>query len=380
MEGPHTRLLVFVGPGMVSFEQLASAAARKGVRTAWVGYPSSWLGRARMRLFVPSVRRARDVRELAHRFRQLGPDHIADIQTTEYYLADVLDAAREAEVSDVIVRDLERRQRLADKLFMAHTLGSNGVRAPATLDASVVDADTAVRRLGLPLMVKGRVSSGGTGVRMARSVAEAERAVREVSSYGGALYEEFVTGESLSYSAAYDEHGRIVDDVAYSTARVGRDRTGPPDRIVTVDDPCVLAIGRRIVGLVGGHGLLNINLIRDPEGTYWVHDVNLRPWGTLFALRAAGIDFTHDYLVIRDCATPLAMPSALALGEQFDVFPSAAVGLAETQLLAAGVLFALEVRRYLPWTGLGYVVGETLRSVLTVARRRRRTPESEALV
>ena len=140
---------------------------------------------------------------------------------------------------------------------------------------------------------------------------------------------------------------------------------------MTIDDPSVLAIGRHIVGVVRGHGLLNINLIRDSQGTYWVHNVNLRPWGTLFALRAAGIDFTHDYLVIRNCATPLAVPSALALGEQFDVSPSAAIGLAETQLLAAGLLFALEVKRYLPWTGVGYVIGETLRSALMVVRQRR---------
>jgi hypothetical protein len=360
---------------MVSFEQLASAAARKGVRTAWIGYPSSWWGRARMRLFVRSVLPARDVTELARRFRQLGPEVIADIQTTEYYLADVLAAARKAAVAEAIVRDIDRRQRLADKLFMANTLSANGVRVPVVLDAACVHPADAVGRLGLPLVVKGRVASGGTGVRIARSVADVVHAVQEVSTYGGAMYEEYVAGTSLSYSAAYDEEGHILDDVAYSTTRVGGNLVGPPDRIVAVQDPQVLSIGRRVVEVVGGNGLLNVNLIRHPNGTYMVHDVNLRPWGTLFALRAAGIDFTHDYLVIRKCAAPLTVPSVLALGEQFDVFPAAAIGMAETQLLAAGLLFALQVRRYLPWTGVGYVVGETLRSLLTVVRRRLRPLE-----
>ena len=108
---------------------------------------------------------------------------------------------------------------------MSRMLSVNGVRTPTTLDASSIDAAEAARRLGVPLVVKGRISSGGTGVRLARSVADAARSVREVSAYGGALYERYISGDSLSYSAAYDERGVILDDVAYSTARVGSDLT-----------------------------------------------------------------------------------------------------------------------------------------------------------
>jgi formate-dependent phosphoribosylglycinamide formyltransferase (GAR transformylase) len=363
-------LLVFVGPGMTSFEQVAASANRRGIATAWIGYPFSWAGRARVRCFVPEVGSADSVPGLVRELRRLGPERIRDIQTSEYYLVDVAEAARLAGVPDAVVRDLTRRQRLADKLEASRVLAAAGVPVPQALDAEWVSPEEAVDELGLPLVVKGRVASGGTGVYFADSLAQVEHALTRVVPYGGAMYEAFVKGESFSYAAAYRDDGTILSDAAYLTMRVGHDVSAPPDRIVLLDDPDVVAVGRGVVRSVGGYGLVNVNVIRDADGVPWVHDVNLRPWGTIFALRAAGLDFVADYAALLGLASAVAQPDPglLAVGKQFDVFPSAALGVADTDLVAASVLFAGQLRQYVRWTGLDYVLAETARSALIVGR------------
>jgi len=120
---------------------------------------------------------------------------------------------------------------------------------------------------------------------------------------------------------------------------------------------------------LGGSGLVNVNLIKDAGGQAFVHDVNLRPWGTLMALRGAGVDFTHDYLAVLGLATASSADGALAIGGQFDVFPTAALGIAETDLLAALALLLVQSRQYADWTGMRYVVAESARFLAITARR-----------
>src|SRR5262249_61059877 len=87
-------VIVFVGPGLTSFEQLAACAGRLGVETAWIGYPYSRARRWRTRMFVRHVSTAHDRRSLAAALRRLGPERIIDIPTPEDVLAGVAGAAR----------------------------------------------------------------------------------------------------------------------------------------------------------------------------------------------------------------------------------------------------------------------------------------------
>jgi hypothetical protein len=362
-------VIVFVGPGLTSFEQLAACAGRLGVETGWIGYPYSRARRWRTRLFVPHVSTAHDRQTLATELRRFGADRIIDIQASEYVLGDVVAAAREAQVAPSVLEALEHRLALSDKLNMSRLLTEHGVPVPAVLDAALVSAQEAVDRLGLPLVVKGRVANGGSSVHIVFSASEAAAALQTVQVHGGGIYEMHLEGESLSYGASFGPEGRLLNEAAYLTRRVGHEEHLPPDRIVVVDDAATLSSGRAVVAALGGSGLVNVNVIKDSDGRACVHDVNLRPWGTLMALRGAGVDFAGDYLAILGLAAASSPEATLAVGEQFDVFPAAALGIAETDLLAALSLLVVQSRQYADWTGVRYVAAESARCLAITARR-----------
>jgi hypothetical protein len=369
--------VVFVGPLLACFEQLAAAARRRGVRTVWIGYPYSAVRRARARMFVNQVTTAYDVDSLAAALREIGPETITDIQASEQVLSHTVAAAARARVGPALQAELERRLHLGDKLVMSLTLAAAGVRVPRALDASNVTAQQAVAELGLPLVVKGRLANGGVTVHIVHSVAEATRASAAVAQFGGPMYEQFIAGRTLSYVASYGGGGHVLTEGVYLSSRVGHAEVAPPDHVVTLDRPLHRATGRTVLGLVGGSGLVNMNLIEDDLGQGWVHDINLRPWGTVVALRRAGVDFADDYVRIHSGDLTGESGNVVRAGEQVDVFPSAVLGRATTSIPAAFVLWARLLPRYLRWTGLGYVLAESVRSALIIVRdrwRARRRP------
>ena len=370
------QLIVFVGPGLTSFEQLAAVARKRGVATAWIGYPYSRLRRIRSRAFVPWVGSAVDTEGLVRELKRLCVDRIVDIQASEYVLRDVVTAARQAAVPVGVLEDLERRFRLSDKLVMSRLLAARGVTVPATLDASQHRAEEAADLLGLPMIVKGRIGNGGSDVRIVESQIEATHAAQALSVHSGSFYEQFITGETVSYSASYLAGDRIHDAV-YRTERIGPSRIGPPDRIFTLSADHELAVGREVVNAIGGSGLVNVNLIRDSSGRTWVHDVNLRPWGTLLALREAGVDFATDYLHILGLSAVDSGSSSVVVGRTCDVFPSAAIAEGKTSIAAGLTKLFHDVPGYVSSAGLGYVSAEiarvlaiTVRDHLHPARRR----------
>jgi formate-dependent phosphoribosylglycinamide formyltransferase (GAR transformylase) len=367
---PHDPLIVFVGPGLTSFEQLAAIAQKRGVSTAWIGYPYSWLRRIRSKAFVARVASAEHAEDLADEIEGMESSRIVDVQASEYVLADAVWAARRAGVAAPVLKDLERRLLLSDKLTMSHWLETNRVRVPAALDANLHEAGEAARVLGLPMVVKGRMGNGGSSVRIVESPGEADDAVRTVSTNGGAMYEQFVDGETVSYSASYSSEGRILHDAVYRTERIGRKRIGPPDRVVTLPGGEVETVGRRIVHAVGGAGLVNVNLIKDASGRLWVHDVNLRPWGTFLALRHAGVDFATDYLHVLGLAGFRPEPSEVAIGRACDVFPDAALAMGQKRALVGLARLLHDVPAYLSWTGFGYVSAEIARASAVALRDR----------
>jgi hypothetical protein len=365
--------VVFVGPLLACFEQLACAARRNGVRTVWIGYPYSRVCRLRARMFVNQVLTAYDVDSLAAALRTIGPDSITDIQASEQVLSHTVAAAARARVDPELQVELERRLHLGDKLVMSLTLAAAGVRVPRALDASNLTATQAVTELGLPMVVKGRLANSGATVHIVHSVAEATRASAAVARYGGPMYEQFVPGRTLSYVASYSGGGHVLHEGVYLSSRVGHDEVAPPDHVVTLDRPLHRATGRTVLGLVGGSGLVNMNLIEDDQGQGWVHDVNMRPWGTVVALRRAGVDFADDYVRIHSGRLTDAPGGLLPPGEEVDVFPSAVLGTAQHSLPAAFLLWVRLLPRYLRWTGPGYVLAESVRSAVIIVRDRWRS-------
>lgn len=72
---------------------------------------------------------------------------------------------------------------------------------------------------------------------------------------------------------------------------------------------------------------MNVNLIRDSENAFWVHDVNLRAWGTIGAFTNAGMDFFSAYICwLRRQPVPAIHTKASSPIEWIDSYPAALRG------------------------------------------------------
>lgn len=379
--------IVFIGPGLVAFEQMAAVLQRKGLRTHWIGFPYSAVRRLRTRIFTP-VSSANGTDELRRELEAIGPARILDIQASEFVMPEVLEASRQVTgLSEGLRQELQRRGQWLDKQYTMDRLAEAGVRVPrqSTRGAS---AEEIVAELGLPVMVKGRVGNGGASVRKCDDAAQVTAALQELAKDGGTYAEEFCTGtDGLCYFAAYREDGSILADGAYqglrsAAAEAELGELGPLDELVTLANEDLLAAGRSVVAQLGGRGVVNVDLIRQEDGSLVVLDVNQRPWGAIVALRTAGIDMVDAYL-----AATRGLPHdrvQVAPGQKVEVFSTTAINAAFASPMRGVTVFTRTARRHQPWTGGRYLVAEGIRASAVVARhwllkglaRRRKSTDS----
>lgn len=362
-------VVVFVGPGLVAFEQLAASLQQEGVECRWIGYPFSAPRRLRTRLFTP-VDTASTPDELAARLREVGPGRILDIIASEYVMRDVFTASKLVALRSELVTELDRRSQWLDKHFTMEQLAAAGIRVPR--QSTGADAEGIAEELGLPAMVKGRVGNGGASVRKCATKQEVATALEELSGDGGCYAEEFVQGtDGLCYAAAYRPDGQIIADGCYMGVRSAASEAelgdlGPMDELETLEDPALTHIGEQVVRSIGGFGVVNLDAIRTAGGELVVLDVNQRPWGAMVALRAAGTDFVSAWLATHR-GTPFPRQTVPA-GRRVTVFSTTAINQGFRAPLRGLRDFAGTARTYAPWTGRGYIAAEWIRATAVVAR------------
>jgi hypothetical protein len=227
----------------------------------------------------------------------LHKNRVIDIQCPEQLLPIAERLVRESKAVDVEARDrFFRRVEIGDKRTAMDLLHANGIRVPEHLDGTLATIDQAIDLYGLPLVVKPHRGSSGRGVVIARERETAYRAA-EVLSSEGALFEEYVKGEQLGYCAVFRD-GIVIQEGATERIRFEADSVRPTDSLRTLDDSQLFEIGRRVVTAIGGTGLVDLDILRDPFGRDYVIDVNLRAWTSIGALLSAGVDFADGYLTV----------------------------------------------------------------------------------
>ena len=191
------------------------------------------------------------------------------------------------------VNGWRERSKCADKLTTATLLHLAGVLVPEAMPLDSATPGEAVRRLGLPLVVKPAEGSGGHGVQVVQALEDLERLVEERAHSDGWFYERFLTGRPLRLGALATELGiersavyAVIDPVV---------EVGPPIEVGYVVDPQLLETGRRVAVALGLTGLFNMDVIRDAAGVDWIHDVNPRVWGSFAAFQSIGLDFVEPY-------------------------------------------------------------------------------------
>jgi hypothetical protein len=288
-----------------TFSQLSAFVRRSGFRTIRVTTsPDSWYNGVVDRLLFDRVIHV-DAAGLKDVGSLLEGESVVDFQCTEYVTEDLAKGDLVG-LPDAVARQLRLRGVLLDKAVVGELSIERGIRVPAKVSAEKIDPQDAVRRLGLPLVVKAKVGAGGDRVRIVGTQAELDAALIELDSDPTELfYEQYIDGEYIDYSAIVGPTGpvqevatRSVDGTIY-----------PPSSIEIVDEPELLTFGRHIVEKLEFTGIVHMDTVKDSDGRYWLLDLNLRCWGSMFSCRRAGVDFGAGYLYATGLSTD--MPTAV---------------------------------------------------------------------
>jgi hypothetical protein len=261
--------------------------------------------------------------------------------------------------------DWIRRRVAVDKVVVSRILRNAGFLTPETVPASIASAEHVVDVLGLPVVHKPRIGSGGSGV----SVVHTMEDLREVMTNGTAgtesFFERFVSGRHLQFSGVI-ANGRASLSVTYETLS-RRCEMGPASAIRCLEDASLEETGQRVARTLGIAGMINVNVIRDAEGRDWVHDVNPRVWGSCAAFRSLDLDFHHAYVQWLRGTAPRINPPWERPEAELSVFPAAIEGSKKSKALSLGLApFVRGVWPYLGWFGPRYATYEAVRHLRRV--------------
>ena len=204
--------------------------------------------------------------------------------------------------------DFETVQTAHDKGALMTLAAEKGIPVPKTVVVrGPADVEGAIRHVGLPAVVKARVSRvrvggqwrAGSAVHYARTAAELDAAVRAAQEIApGPLVQEHISGDGRGIFVLMNR-GRLR--AAFAHRRL---REKPPSGGVSVLsesvglDPRLLDHAERILEALKWHGVAMVEFKRDArDGVSKLLEINGRFWGSLQLAVDSGVDF--PYLLYR---------------------------------------------------------------------------------
>ncbi|MBT9259393.1 MAG: ATP-grasp domain-containing protein [Clostridiales bacterium] len=190
----------------------------------------------------------------------------------------------------------------SDKEALYHLALSLDIPLPRTfLPPEGRDLPSWSRSLPYPLVVKYR-----HGEALGLSAPERYRIVRTpeelVAAYRAMdrqqerpLVQEYLTGPGLGYSALLDGGGRVLAAVAHRRIRQYPWQGGPSSLAVTLRDPRLAALSRKLLGALGWKGIAMVEWKADEKGEPRLLEINPRPWGTMALAQAAGVPLAERW-------------------------------------------------------------------------------------
>jgi hypothetical protein len=218
-----------------------------------------------------------------------------------------------------------QRRLLRDKYALSEYLAARGVAVPRhqrlAPGASPGTSSAAIaRELGLPLVVKGATGAGGARVWIVETVAELAGAMQRARQAGGAWgVQELVAGSTVLFCGVFHD-GNPLRIYAGTKLEQHPRRTGPAIRLRSIDDPALVELGTRIMRELRWTGFASIDFIRRRDGSYAFLEVNPRLWGSVAAVRRAGVDLFSPFAELLAGGLP-APDLAFAAGCDVRIFP-----------------------------------------------------------
>ena len=297
-----------------SFLQLAAILQRAGLRTVRISVgPSMW--RPENLLFSRNVFLAESPspEQLAE---ILANENVVDVQPTErlaktsYSALDLLPQPQRSNIwaGRLAILDKQNNETLFREI---------GLRSPESLPVGTTPENEAVARLSLPIVLKRRIGSSGSGVKVFTSLEDLREYVAAIESPDEWLYEQFIQGRSFVYAACVSDEG--IDVMATYKVLEREHLSGPSSVMEFQTDPHLVESGRILINALHIRGLICFDIIRDSNDVDWIHDVNPRVFGGLTTCQLAGFDFRGAYLrclgVDVDVqSSPLDTPTTISFG------------------------------------------------------------------
>jgi hypothetical protein len=349
------------------FFHLAAVLRKSGVRTVRVSVGhSGWqvenvvFDRQVSLAHVPTPQELADI---------LSNEYVSDVQVTES-LAETTYAALgllpDSQCSNLWLG----RSDLLDKLATAQALRDVGLRAPDTLpvtDASTLEAASA---FSLPIVVKQRVGSSGSGVKVLASLDALQGFVDTIENPERWFYERFVEGVPLVCALVAGEGGVEVLATYEILKRV--EPRGPSIVVRFLDDPSIADDAKTLLGIKPVRGMVCFDVIRDSIGVDWVHDVNLRVFGTFSVCQLEGFDFFESYVrCLTDGKRRVSTTQPKVAGVETFTFPSGLEDVFRSgRRGTAPFRTARWIWQYAKLLGARYFLSWTVRTLVSPFRRR----------
>jgi predicted ATP-grasp superfamily ATP-dependent carboligase len=148
--------------------------------------------------------------------------------------------------------------------------------------------------------------------------------------------------------------------------------TTPPSTVEIVDEPELIAFGKHAANELDFTGVVHMDTIKDAAGQYWLLDLNLRAWGSMFACRHAGIDFGVPYLYSIGLHAERPAAAMGRMGGAVRVFPGVVYDSVRSAGPVAGAkAFAANSGIYLRWLGARYWTAQLLSMIVGYGRAQR---------
>jgi len=343
-----------------AFYQLSPQLQRAGIRTVRVTtrqVSRSWVtSRLLFDQFVslPSADPAGQLRRL------LSEENVYDVQFVET-LSQLMGSGVDV-LRDDVAQGVRQRLSIMDKWNASARFRENGVPTPDVIAVHDATPEQIVQEFGLPVVLKDRIGCGGSSVAICDDVAALRVAYDEFLARDSECYfERFLDGEKLNYSAAYSDDG-LEQELAYRVTR-WVPPVGTAIEVETIDDPGLIEVGRRAVEVSGCVGLMNMDVIRDAEGAYWLIDFNARSFGGSSNFLLAGLDLSQGYLRSLHCRSAVPDAPRPEIGRVVEIFPTCMTDAIRTGNYAiVARSFVPSVWPYLRRLGWRYALVEVLKT------------------
>jgi hypothetical protein len=233
--------------------------------------------------------------------------------------------SKAADIAGLIAKSLgdpESYPTLLSKRMFLNAASGMGIAVPDTiLLQDEADLARAVRAIELPAMLKRDRTTGGTGVRVVRTVEEALRLFRSWQSPDGVQAEitlqRLVAGTPATTAFA-SWRGRVLALISADVLVTERDN-GPSSVIRRIDDPDMANAAEKIANRFGLSGLQGLDFVRDRTGKVHLIECNPRATATCYLPFGASRDLPA---ALAGCLTTDAVPARPSIaGDVVAFFP-----------------------------------------------------------